>query len=239
MILGADGERLSKRHGAVSVMQYFDDGYLPEAMTNYLARLGWSHGDEEIFSQQQLVAWFDLDHISRSAARFDPQKLLWLNAHYVKHADDARLATLVLAFLRKNGCDPERGPPVDRVVALLKERVSTIEELGDAAVYFYRVLEPTAELRAQHYSAEALAALSALADRLEAVEWTRSAIGAAVKSVADEHKLKMPKIAMPLRVMVTGETQTPSIDATLELIGRDEVLARMRRELSSSRPASG
>jgi glutamyl-tRNA synthetase len=184
------------------------------------------------------VIWFELDHISRSAARFDPQKLLWLNAHYIKHADDTRLATLVLPYLRKNGCDPDRGPPADRVVALLKERVGTIEELADAAVYFYRPLEPTAELRAQHYSAEALTGLSALADRLETVEWTRPAIGAAVKAVADEHKLKMPKIAMPLRVMVTGETQTPSIDATLELIGRDEVLARMRREISSSRPAS-
>ncbi len=234
MILGPDGEKLSKRHGAVSVMQYFDDGYLPEALVNYLARLGWSHGDEEVFSREQLVEWFDLEHISKSAARFDPQKLLWLNAHYIKQAGDARLAGLVRPFLLRDGADPERGPALEKVVALLKERVNTIEELADAAVYFYRPLEPTAELRTQHYSAEAIAALSALATRLEAIEWSRPAIGAAVKAVAEEHKLKMPKIAMPLRVMVTGETQTPSIDATLELIGRDESLARMRRELAQA-----
>jgi glutamyl-tRNA synthetase len=232
MILGPDGEKLSKRHGAVSVMQYQDDGYLPEAMVNYLARLGWSHGDEEVFSAEQLVEWFELDHISRSAARFDPQKLLWLNAHYIKQSDDRRLATLARPFLVRDGCNPEAGPPLDRVVGLLKERVSTIEELADAAVYFYRRLEPSAELRSQHYAAETIAALSELAQRLESVQWSRQAIGAAVKSVAEAHKLKMPKVAMPLRVMVTGETQTPSIDGVLELLGRDESLARMRNELA-------
>jgi len=238
MILGADGERLSKRHGAVSVMQYLDDGYLPEAMLNYLARLGWSHGDDEVFSKAQLVEWFELGHVSKSAARFDPQKLLWLNAHYLKQADDARLAGLVRPFLVKDGCEPDRGPPIERAVALLKERVSTVEELADAAVYFYRPLAPSVELRAQHYTPESLSALSVLALRLESVEWSRAAIGVAVKAVAEEHKLKMPKIAMPLRLMVTGETQTPSIDATLELIGRDETLKRMQRELALVAPAA-
>ena len=238
MILGADGERLSKRHGAVSVMQYLDDGYLPEAMLNYLARLGWSHGDDEVFSKAQLVEWFELGHVSKSAARFDPQKLLWLNAHYLKQADDARLAGLVRPFLVKDGCEPDRGPPIERAVALLKERVSTVEELADAAVYFYRPLAPSVELRAQHYTPESLIALSVLALRLESVEWSRAAIGVAVKAVAEEHKLKMPKIAMPLRLMVTGETQTPSIDATLELIGRDETLKRMQRELALVAPAA-
>jgi glutamyl-tRNA synthetase len=231
MILGPDGEKLSKRHGAVSVMQYRDDGFLPEAMVNYLARLGWSHGDEEVFSRDELVGWFELDHISRSAARFDPQKLLWLNAHYVKQADDRRLAGLARPFLERDGCNPDSGPPLDRVVALLKERVSTIAELADAAVYFYRRLEPSAELRAQHYAAETVAALADLAQRLGTVEWSRQTIGATVKSVAEAHKLKMPKVAMPLRVMVTGETQTPSVDAVLELLGREETLARMRGEL--------
>ncbi|HZR02633.1 MAG TPA: glutamate--tRNA ligase [Burkholderiales bacterium] len=231
MILGSDGERLSKRHGAVSVMQYFDDGYLPEAMINYLARLGWSHGDDEIFSKSQLVEWFELDHISKSPARFDPQKLLWLNAHYLKIASDQRLAQLAEPFLAQDGCDVRNGPPLERVVALLKERVSTIEELADAAVYFYRSLQPSAELRAQHYTPEALAALAWLAQKLEGVEWTRQAIGAAMKETAEQHKLKMPKVAMPLRVMVTGESQTPSIDAILELLGREESLTRVRREL--------
>lgn len=231
MILGADGERLSKRHGAVSVMQYFDDGYLPEAMLNYLARLGWSHGDDEVFSKEQIVEWFELDHISKSPARFDPQKLLWLNAHYLKTSPDARLAELAMPFLRQDDCDVAAGPDPEKVVALLKERVSTVEELADAAVYFYRPLQPSDELRTQHYTPEAIEALTALTGQLESVAWERPAIGAAIKASADAHKLKMPKVAMPLRVMVTGESQTPSIDAILELLGREETLARLRREL--------
>ena len=234
MILGADGERLSKRHGAVSVMQYYDDGYLPEAMLNYLARLGWSHGDDEVFSKEQLVEWFELDHISKSAARFDPQKLLWLNAHYLKAGDDARLAELVRSFLEKDGCDPANGPALPPVVGLLKERVSTIEELADAAVYFYRRLHPSAELRAQHYAAESIAALGTLADALQRIDWNKAAISGAMKAAAATHQIKMPKVAMPLRVMVTGESQTPSIDAILELLGRDESLRRIREELAQA-----
>ena len=231
MILGADGERLSKRHGAVSVMQYHEDGYLPEALNNYLARLGWSHGDAEKFSLQQMVEWFDLAHVSRSPARFDPEKLGWLNQQYMKEADDTRLAGLVTPFLERDGCKVAGGPDLPRVVALLKERVSTIEELADAAVYFYRRLEPSAALREAHYAAAAKPALLAFRKQLETVEWRREAIAAALKAVLAEHQLKMPKIAMPLRVMVTGEPQSPSIDATLELIGRDEVLARLEQEL--------
>ena len=234
MILGADGERLSKRHGAVSVMQYYDDGYLPEAMLNYLARLGWSHGDDEVFSKEQLVEWFELDHISKSAARFDPQKLLWLNAHYLKAGDDARLAELVRSFLEKDGCDPANGPALPPVVGLLKVRVSTIEELADAAVYFYRRLHPSAELRAQHYAAESIAALGTLADALQRIDWNKAAISGAMKAAAATHQIKMPKVAMPLRVMVTGESQTPSIDAILELLGRDESLRRIREELAQA-----
>jgi glutamyl-tRNA synthetase len=231
MILGADGERLSKRHGAVSVMQYFEDGYLPEALNNYLARLGWSHGDAEKFSMQQLVEWFDLAHVSRSPARFDPEKLGWLNQQYLKETDDGRLADLMAPFLERDGCDVAAGPAPQRVAALLKERVNTIEELADAAVYFYRRLEPTTELRDAHYAAAAKPALADFRRRLETVEWRREAISAELKAVLAEYRLKMPKIAMPLRVMVTGEPQSPSIDATLELIGREEVLARMAQEL--------
>ena len=171
MILGEDGERLSKRHGAVSVMQYLEDGYLPEAVDNYFARLGWSHGDDEIFSMQQFVEWFDLRHISRSPAKFNPEKLLWLNAHYLKAADDARLAALTEPHLRQDGCDPSSGPALERVVALLKERVSTIVELADAAVYFYRRLEPSAALREQHYAAGLGAAVDALRARLALIDW--------------------------------------------------------------------
>jgi len=231
MILGHDGERLSKRHGAVSVMQYQEEGYLPEALINYLARLGWSHGDDEIFSVGQFIEWFDLGSISRSPAKFDPAKLDWVNQQYLKIADDTRLAELVAPFLRLRDCDPGSGPDLRRVVALLKDRATTIVELADAAVLFYRELHPTKELKEKHYSAEARPALQALRQRLADIDWQREAIGQAVKEAVGEFGLKMPKLAMPLRVMVTGEPQTPSIDATLELIGREKVLARMDREL--------
>ena len=232
MILGADGERLSKRHGAVSVMQYRDDGYIPEAMINYLARLGWSHGDEEVFSAAQLIAWFDLRHISRSPARFNGEKLAWLNQQYLKSADDVRLAELAKPFLPAHGCDEAAGPDLVRVVGLLKERVSTIKELADAAVYFYRPIDPPDALRQQFYSSELRAPLIALRDRLQAVDWKREQISGAVKQVVTEFQLKLPKLAMPLRVMVTGMAQSPSIDAVLELIGRAEVVRRMDAELT-------
>jgi len=231
MILGHDGERLSKRHGAVSVMQYRDDGYLPEGIVNYLARLGWSHGDEEVFSREQLVGWFDLAHISRSPARFDPEKLAWLNGQHMKKADDARLAELAAPFLAADGCDTSKGPPLAAVVALLKERASTLKDLAVAAVYFYRPLDAQDDLKKQHYLPEVKPAVSELAEKFSGIEWSRVSINEAIKSVIASHKLKMPKIAMPLRVMVSGSAQTPSIDATLELIGRDEVVTRMRRGL--------
>ncbi len=231
MILGADGERLSKRHGAVSVMQYRDEGYLPEAMLNYLARLGWSHGDEEVFSMTQMVEWFDLAHISRSPARFDPQKLAWINQQYLKAADDTRLAELVVPFLKRLGCEPSPGQDLAPIVALIKERVSTLEELARAAVYFFKPLAASESLRAQYYAADVRAPVTALRARLESVAWNRQDIGAALKAVVAEHKLKLPKLAMPLRVMLTGEPQSPSIDAVLELLGRDEVLHRIDAQL--------
>jgi glutamyl-tRNA synthetase len=234
MILGSDGERLSKRHGAVSVMQYEEDGYLPEALLNYLARLGWSHGNEEVFSMQQFVDWFDLEHISRSAAQFNPEKLQWLNAQYLKGADDTRLAALLGRYMLERGCDTARGPSLEKVAALLKERVNTVEELADAAVYFYKPLHPTPELRKQHYSEVSLAAVESFVQALPS-DWSRENISAALKSAAEKNGLKLGKVAMPLRVMVTGETQTPSIDATLELIGREEVARRIQAELAAAR----
>ncbi|BBP04938.1 glutamate--tRNA ligase [Sulfuriferula plumbiphila] len=232
MILGADGERLSKRHGAVSVMQYLEDGYLPEALLNYLARLGWAHGDDEVFSMAQFVAWFNLEAISRSPAKFNAEKLLWINQQYLKTADNARLAELTTPFLLRDGGDLANGPPLTEVVQLLKVRVSTLVELADAAVLFYRYLEPSAELVAQHLPAEAIPALNALASRFMAVEWKRQTIQETLKAVVAESGLKMPKIAMPLRVLVTGETQTPSIDATLELLGRETVICRLQEQLA-------
>ena len=231
MILGSDGERLSKRHGAVSVMQYRDDGFLPEALLNYLARLGWSHGDAEMFSREHLIEWFDLAHVSKSPARFNPDKLLWLNQQYIRVADSHRLAELTRPFLEADGCKTAGGPPLIGVLDLLKDRVSTVRELADSAVFFYRPLEPSEALRRQHYTTEARPALADLHGCFKTIVWNRAAINDSIKGAAAAHRLKLPKIAMPLRVMVTGETQTPSIDATLELIGREQVLARMSTQL--------
>ncbi|MBI1990008.1 MAG: glutamate--tRNA ligase [Betaproteobacteria bacterium] len=231
MILGSDGERLSKRHGAVSVMQYRDDGFLPEALLNYLARLGWSHGDEEMFSREHLIEWFDLGHISKSPARFNPEKLLWLNQQYIRVTESRRLAELTRPFLEADGCVIAGGPPLIDVLGLLRNRAGTLRELADAAVFFYRPLEPSEALRGQHYTAEVRRSLADLHGRFKTIVWNRAAINDSIKGAAAAHHLKLPKIAMPLRVMVTGETQTPSIDATLELIGRDQVLARMSAQL--------
>jgi glutamyl-tRNA synthetase len=232
MILGHDGERLSKRHGAVSVMQYFEDGYLPEALLNYLARLSWAHGDAEIFSLAQFVEWFDLDAISKSPAKFDPEKLSWVNQQYLKSVDNARLVELARPFMGQDCCDPAHGPEPTEVFGLLKERVSTLEELADAAVYFYRPLEAHEDLRQQHLTAAVKPALEALTARLESVEWNRPALSALIKEICAAHSLKMPQVAMPLRVMITGETQTPSVDAVIALIGREEVLRRVRAHLA-------
>lgn len=233
MILGANGERLSKRHGAVSVMQYQEDGYLPDALINYLARLGWSHGDEEIFNREQLIEWFDLSAISRSPAKFNPEKLHWINQQYLKKTDSADLVELVMPFLEKDECLVAGGPNLQSIVDLLKERVNTIEELADAAVYFYRPLEPTDELRTQHLNAETKHLLTDLLEKFSHIEWTRESIHHEIKTAAKHHDVKLPKIAMPLRVMVTGEVHTPSIDAVLELLGREETLARMNTQLNS------
>jgi glutamyl-tRNA synthetase len=230
MILGADGERLSKRHGAVSVLQYREEGYLPEALLNYLARLGWSHGDEEIFSKEQFVEWFDLEHVSRSAAQFNPEKLAWLNQQYIKTAADARLAALVEPELRRRGAQAGGGPPLERVVALVKDRASSIPQLADEAMLFYMI-----EVKAppSDVSPDALKALRTLKARLSSVAWERAAINDTIKDVVKMSGLKMPQVAMPLRHIVTGRSQTPSIDAVLELLGREMVLARLAQHLEA------
>lgn len=227
MILGQNGERLSKRHGAVSVMQYQEDGYLPEALLNYLARLGWSHGDEEIFSREELIEWFDLASISHSPAKFNPEKLHWINQQYLKKTDNSRLAELVVPFLNKDNCQISSGPNLTYVVDLLKERINTIEELADASVYFYRPLEPSDELKAQYFNTETKSLLADLIEQFNHIEWTRESIHREIKTAAKNLDVKLPKIAMPLRVMVTGEIHTPSIDAVLELLGRKETLLRI------------
>ena len=227
MILGDDGQKLSKRHGAVSVMQYDTDGYLPEAVLNYLARLGWSHGDDEIFSMEQFCAWFDLDHITPSAAQFNTEKLNWLNAHYIKQADNARLAALVRPRLEARGVTVSETPALEAIIALYKERVSNLNELADAAEVFYIDLTPNAELLAQHLSDEARPALADFAAGIADVDWDAPAISALIKQSIGAHGLKMPKLAMPLRVLLTGQAQTPSVDAVIALFPRETVHKRL------------
>jgi glutamyl-tRNA synthetase len=227
MILGADGEKLSKRHGAVSVMEYPAQGYLPEAMLNYLARLGWSHGDDEIFSMAQFCAWFDLDHLTKSPAQFNPEKLAWLNNHYIKHSDNPRLAALVMPQLMRDGAQFEHAPPLEEVIALLKDRANTVNELADAMMLFYREPKPDATLLQQHLTDTARSALTSFAAAAQGIDWTKEAIAALIKQVITEHAMKMPHLAMPLRLLVTGQLQTPSVDAVLALFGREVVLHRL------------
>ena len=227
MILGHDGERLSKRHGAVSVMQYHEDGYLPEALNNYLARLGWSHGNDELFSRQQLVDWFDPSHLSKSAAQWDPKKLNWVNAHYLKQADDNTLAQAVTPRIVARGGNPAQ---VDllAVVRLFRDRAETLEQLAEGALLFCGPFRPaTEELIAQHLTAAARVALRDFATQAAPIPWSREALGALIKTVLATHGLKMPQLAIPLRVAVAGTTQTPAVDAVLEILGKETVLARL------------
>ena len=229
-ILGPDGEKLSKRHGAVSVMQYPADGILPEALFNYLARLGWSHGDAEKFPRDKFLEWFDLAHVSKSAAQFDIAKLTWLNREYIKEAGNARLAILVKPMVEAilgtiAQVVPEaEAPPLDRVIALVKDRCDTLLQVAEAACLFYRRVTPDPVLLAQHVTAALKPALAALKARLAVCPWDKAAIGAALKETLAEHQLKMPQLAPPLRLLVTGQLQTPSLDAVLELTGRERVL---------------
>ena len=226
IIHGQDGERLSKRHGAVSVTQYRDEGFLPEALLNYLARLGWSHGDSEVFPVRQLIEWFDFKHVSRSSAKFDPEKALWMNQQYIKSADDSRLASLLGPFL-----EVKEGPPLEKVVFLLKDRANSLQHLAESAHMFYRYEEPSPHSVAEAVNDRTRPALLMLAARLADTPWDRKSLGAAISEVLKAAGLKMPELAMPTRLLITGRTQTPSLDAVLELIGREAVLARLARHL--------
>ncbi len=232
VILGDDGQKLSKRRGAVSVTAYEDGGYLPEAMLNYLARLGWSHGDEELFSSAQLVEWFDGSHLSKSPAQWDPAKLLWVNAHYIKQADNQRLAILVAQQLVKLGIALEESavqvqlPPL---CALLKDRCDTTLVLAQWCAKFLGDVTPDAAELALHVTPVVRPALAQLSEQLASCSWDRASIAATIKQVLSAHSLKMPQLAMPVRVLVMGTTQTPSLDAVLENCAREKVIARLGR----------
>ena len=228
IILGDDGQKLSKRRGAVSVTAYADAGYLPEAMLNYLARLGWSHGDDEVFSRVQMVAWFDGSHLSKSPAQWDPAKLAWVNAQHLKMADDRRLATLVAAQLASRGFSLPAGAHLAAMCALFKDRCTTTVELADwLAMYAAPVAVPADELAA-HLTEAVRPALQALRTRLADVAWDKAAIAQAIKDSLAEHKLKMPQLAIPLRLLLCGRAQTPSVDAVVALFERQIVLERLQ-----------
>ncbi len=231
MILGSDGQKMSKRKDAVNVMEYPAQGYLPEAILNYLARLGWSHGDDEVFSMEQVIQWFDGSHLSNSAAQFNVEKLNWLNNHYIKQADNERLAVLAQPRMLAAGAVFGGAPALPVVLALMKERVNTVNELADAALLFYREPQPDAALLAQHLVDAVKPALAQFADRCKTVDWSKDALAAMLKEVLAANTLKMPQIAMPLRLIVTGQLQTPAIDAVLQIFGRDTILARLAKFL--------
>jgi glutamyl-tRNA synthetase len=227
-VLNEQGEKMSKRNGAKAVTQYRDEGYLPDAMVNYLARLGWSHGDDEIFSRAQFLEWFNLDHLGRSAAQFDEAKLKWVNAQHLKAMADDALAPLVGAELTKRGIVTDDRLPA--ICGLFKDRCDTLLVLADWATAFYNDVTPQSDDVAKHITPAVLPGLDALATKLGALaEWSIAAVSVAFKEVLTEQGLKMPQLAMPVRVLVMGTPQTPSVDAVLFLCGREKVLARLTK----------
>lgn len=229
-VLNEVGEKMSKRNGAKAVTQFRDEGYLPEAMINYLARLGWSHGDDEVFSSQQFLAWFDLDHLGRSAAQFDEAKLRWVNAQHMKTTGDEVLAALVLPQLHARGLNPspEEVSRLPAMCGLLKDRCETTVALTDWVVSFFNPVTPAAADLEKYVTPEVTPAIHAMADALAAVDWTREQISVCMKTVLSTHGLKMPQLAMPIRVLVMGTPNTPSVDAMLALHEKKNVIERLR-----------
>lgn len=233
MILGNDGKRLSKRHGAVSVMQYRDDGFLPEALLNYLVRLGWSHGDQEEFSLDQMVELFELKDVNKAPSAFNPEKLLWLNQQYLIKSDPAHVARYLSWHLGERGIDPAHGPDLSEVIKAFRERSKTLQEMAQASAFLYREFETYDEkAAAKNLTAEAEAPLQRLHESLTTLdEWRAETVHIQVSQVAEELGLKLGKVAQPLRVAVSGTAVSPPIDVTLELLGRTRTLQRIERAL--------
>jgi glutamyl-tRNA synthetase len=226
-VLNEQGEKMSKRNGAKPVTQYAAEGYLPDAMVNYLARLGWSHGDDEIFSREQFLQWFDLDHLGSSAGRFDEAKLRWVNAQHLKALGNEVLAPLVAQQLAQRGITADARLPA--LCALYKDRCDTTVALADWAQAHYADVAPKAEDLAQHVTDAVRPAIASLARRLENAAWDKATIAAAIKETLAEHGLKMPQLAMPVRVLVMGTPNTPSLDAVLEQHDREKILGRLQK----------
>jgi glutamyl-tRNA synthetase len=233
MILGPDGTKLSKRHGAVSVMQYREEGFLPEAVINYLVRLGWSHGDQEIFSREEMVKLFDIEDVNKSASAINPQKLLWINQHYIKNGDIKALAVELGWHLARLGVATAGGPSLEALVKAQQERAKTLKEMAEGSRFFFEeVGEYEPQAAAKNLTPDALPGLEALKAKLvDLPEWSAAALHDALNSTAESLGLKLGKLAQPVRVAVSGGGVSPPIDATLELLGRDKSLARLDRAI--------
>ena len=235
MILGPDKTRLSKRHGATSVMAYREMGYLPEALFNYLVRLGWSHGDQEIFSRDQLIEAFDLENVGKSAGVFNPEKLLWLNAHYIKESDNRKLDSLVAPFLEAKGFDISKGPDIEKVVVTLKERAKTVLEMADFAEFYYRedlIYDESAA--AKFLKPESSSILEALVARLQGIsdaEFNHDGIEKVFRDITEEKGLKLKDIAQPVRVALTGSIISPGIFEVIEVLGKGRSLKRLQKAI--------
>ena len=234
MILGDDGSRLSKRHGAVSVMEYRNQGILPEALLNYLVRLGWSHGDEELFTLDQMVELFDIKDVNKAASAFNTEKLLWINQHYIKQSDPARIARLLSPHMGELGIDPAAGPDLVAVASQQRERAKTLVEMAEISAFFYRDFDEFEQQAAKkHLKAAALEPLQQLRERLAMLEdWQGEALHQVVIDVSEALDLNMGKVAQPLRVAVAGRAASPGIDVTLELVGREACLRRIDKALA-------
>lgn len=232
MIVNTNGEKLSKRHGAVNILDYLAKGYLPEAMVNYLACLGWNHNNKEIFSINQFYNWFDLHHLSKSPAQFNLQKLIWFNNYYIKTANSTYLEKLIYPSMKKNGAKLVDGPALSLIITLLKERVKNLNELATAALMFYREPLPNTTLIKQYITDTVKLALQNFILRSKTVEWKKETLSLILTEILIQYKLKMSQLAMPLRLIVTGQLQTPPIQIILELLGRNVVLTRLKKYLN-------
>lgn len=234
MILGDDGAKLSKRHGAVSVMQYRDEGYLPNALNNYLVRLGWSHGDQEIFSREEMIEFFSLNAISKSASAFNTDKLLWLNNHYIKTSEPEYVAEHLQWHLDNQSINIENGPVITDVIKLVGERCNTLIELAEQSRYFYEDFsEFEAGAAKKHLRGVAKGPLELALSKVEALnDWTTENLHGVIAQVCEELEIGMGKIGMPLRVAVTGGGQSPSVDAVMQLIGQERVISRIKMALA-------
>ena len=234
MILGDDGKKLSKRHGAVSVMQYRDDGYLPQAVKNYLVRLGWAHGDQEIFSEQEMIELFSLDAIGQSASAFNTEKLVWLNQHYIKSLPAEEVASHASWHFEQQGISLENGPALTDVIAIQADRVKTLKELAQISAYFYQDYEEfDANAAKKHLRPVAKEALELVQQKLAAIsDWNPQTIQAAINDTAEGLGVGMGKVGMPLRVAATGSGNSPSLDVTLNLLSQDKIVERINKALT-------